>query len=85
VGVRLWVFAWELGQSVSDTAPTVYFLDSGARLEIRSGCKVCGVAQEHIETHDIVVSPGGIAHYTDEYGDTGCGKDATRNGWWWRA
>jgi hypothetical protein len=64
---------------------TVYFLDSGDQLHIHRGCKVCGVSQQEIEKYEIVVSPRGIAHHSDEYGDTDCGKDATRDGWWWRA
>lgn len=62
---------------------TVYFIDSGDELNIRRGCKVCRVTQVSIASQQVVVSPAGIAHHGNDYGETNCGKDATGYGWWW--
>ncbi len=46
-----------------------------------------GLKQEDLDDSpfELVVSPQGVAHHANEYGDTDCGKDATGNGWWWPA
>ena len=64
---------------------TVYFTDTGDELVVTAACKVCKLTQADLAStpFDLVVSPRGMAHLTDEYGDTDCGKDATRVGWWW--
>ena len=68
---------------MSATSRMVYFIDSEDQLLIKRGCRVCGVTQTEIHSHQIIVSPLGVAHHGDEYGKTVCGKDATRDGWWW--
>jgi hypothetical protein len=64
---------------------TIHFTDSGETREVTRACKVCGLTQEDLDDSpfQLVVSPQGVAHYTDCYGKTECGKDATRDGWWW--
>lgn len=44
-------------------------------------CAVCATQwwPPHVQG---VVSPAGLEHLEDE-GDTLCGHDATRDGWWW--
>ena len=61
----------------------VYFVDSGDELVIANACRVCRVTEEDIRSRQIVVSPQGMAHHGDEYGETVCGKDATKPKWWW--
>lgn len=65
-------------------APVVVFEETGERREVKGGCFVCKVTPEDVRAFSVIVSPTGIAHHSrDGYGDTVCGKDATRNGWWW--
>lgn len=63
----------------------LYFIDSEDQLVVTGGCKVCRVTQADLqaESFQLVVSPSGLAHHANEYGDTDCGKDATRREWWW--
>lgn len=61
---------------------TVWFGDAEyAPREVVADCKVC------LAGHEVygcgVVSPTGIAHIGMDGGDTKCGKDATRDAWWW--
>lgn len=58
---------------------TVRFEETGEQRVVTRSCLIC-----HIEAEDeFVVSPGGLAHAANEFGDTDCGLDATRDGWWW--
>jgi hypothetical protein len=56
------------------------FEPEGDQLVVARACKVCvGASVENPR----VVSPAGVAHMANDYGDTDCGKNATRDGWWW--
>lgn len=82
-------------KSSAATAPirTVYFtawLDKDEQIPPRDVVGVCHGACDlrEMDVRDVdyfnyVVSPQGIAHLANEYGDTDCGHDATRDGWWW--
>jgi hypothetical protein len=60
-------------------------LDKPERRAVTKCCEVCGVTEEDVRAFEILVSPQGVAHFSDEdgTGDTKCGKDATRDAWWW--
>lgn len=60
---------------------TVYWEDSPDRRRVvRRGCKIC----KGDISDPAIVSPSGVAHESEGYGITICGKDATRFDWWWR-
>jgi len=62
------------------------WIDSDDELMVAAPCRgACRVSQADVraEPFRLVVSPSGIAHHSNEYGDTDCGHDATRDGWWW--
>ena len=64
----------------------VYLEESCDRREVKKPCRgACRLAERDLlaQPFQLVVSPSGVAHLTNEYGDTDCGKDATRDGWWW--
>lgn len=50
------------------------------------GCPVCGRREHPInDLSDVmIVSPRGVAHHSDGWGVTICGRDATGENWWWR-
>lgn len=53
--------------------------------EVKGYCKRC--RRDPYGRHDeafAVVSPTGITHIGEEYGETACGIDATGENWWWR-
>jgi hypothetical protein len=60
-------------------------LDNPEYRDVIACCRVCGVTDEDVRAYEVLVSPQGVAHFSDEYGtgDTKCGKDATRDAWWW--
>ncbi len=53
--------------------------------DVTKCCQVCGVTEEDVLSREVIVSPQGVAHFAewDNGGDTKCGHDATRDGWWW--
>ena len=51
-----------------------------ARPEVKRACKRC---KPDLEQGAYIVSPTGIAHHGNEYGETECGIDATGPNWWW--
>ncbi len=56
------------------------------RPEIVGRCKVCRVTTEDVDANKVVVSPAGVAHFTEDHTCaefTACGKDATGEFWWW--
>ncbi len=57
----------------------VVFEPEGDQLVVAKACRVCRAAIDHAR----VVSPAGVAHHANDWGDTDCGKNATRDGWWW--
>jgi hypothetical protein len=65
-----------------------YDEDKGETRKVVGACATCYRGQELPKTiNDVMlVSPGGVAHHTDDqYGDrTFCGHDATGPDWWWR-
>lgn len=70
---------------------TVYDYSMRVFRTVKRGCLRCGVSDDSLRRCEFVLSPGGVAHYTrsawdvwaDNSGNTACGKDATRDGWWW--
>jgi len=68
--------------SVLDLEPmTVYWEEEPERSrKVTRGCKVCGGDI----SHPMIVSPSGMAHESEGYGVTVCGRDATGPEWWWR-
>lgn len=61
------------------------WIDSDAQMIVAKACRGCRLTQADIakEPFQLVVSPAGVAHHANDYGDTDCGHDATRDGWWW--
>lgn len=53
------------------------------RPPIKRACGRCDVRSGAIDDNLVIVSPRGIAHFGEDYGDTSCGIDATGDGWWW--
>lgn len=70
---------------MSERRRVLRWIDSEDTLVVADGCKVCRITQADVlrDPFNYVVSAAGIAHHANEYGDTDCGKDATREGWWW--
>jgi len=64
---------------------TVVFEETGEERAVVRYCKRCGRcwAYENVDSWEIV-SPAGTAHVGADYGETLCGIDATRAGWWHR-
>jgi len=62
--------------------PMVVFWESDPERSriVRRACKIC---QGDI-SDPAIVSPRGVAHESEGYGITICGKDATRPDWWWK-
>lgn len=48
--------------------------------KVLRGCKICGGDI----SDPAIVSVAGVAHESEGYGITVCGKDATGPEWWWR-
>ncbi len=65
----------------------VYDVDTGELRAVASRCSVCKVTTDDVRMACFVLSPSGKAHHVsfERDTDTACGKDATREGWWWRA
>lgn len=59
--------------------------DEREQRDVTACCQVCGVTEEDVRAYEVLVSPQGVAHFSDDHGsgDTKCGKDATRDAWWW--
>lgn len=53
------------------------------RPQIRYVCLRCGVRQVDLALGEVIVSPTSRAHFGTDGGDTRCGIDATKDGWWW--
>jgi len=70
------------------TQHVVIFDETGEERTVRGVCRRCYRCGELVSELSVaelqVVSPMGIAHYANEYGDTDCGRNATREGWWWK-
>lgn len=58
----------------------VIYEETGEEREVVRACKVC-----RADIGDpVIVSKNGVAHESEGYGMTCCGKDATGPNWWWR-
>ena len=68
---------------MSEPLKFVYFEETGERRGVLRGCLLCGVTEENIRANEFILSPSGVAHSTDGYENTTCGKDGTGEKWWW--
>jgi hypothetical protein len=64
---------------------TVYWEEEpDRRRKVLSCCRVCFGGRRVGLDQVMCVSPQGVAHESDDYGVTVCGKDGTGTDWWWR-
>jgi len=64
---------------------TVYWEEEPGRTrEVVDFCRICFRGNRVGLDQVWIVSPQGLAHESDGYGVTVCGKDGTGPDWWWR-